>query len=121
MILATLLALVVSRPASALTIFPPGSFEVHENVVSPEAPLHVSWLFWPADLSSSSRVHLTVYNSAGEFICTMFDADIRRLTRYEAVWSCTTDSGRRVSPGVYILQAVTPAFVRRYRVAVSGA
>lgn len=104
--------------ANALTFFQPQGFEVHENQIGPGGSVHVSWAYYPQDLESGSIVRIVAFDSAGEFVATVFDQTVQPFHRYAVEWNGTTQAGAPVASGVYVLAVLSPRFVRRYRVTI---
>lgn len=95
------------------SVVPPPFFRIGENQVSPPNLLHVSWV-----LAESGHMNMTVFNSAGEYVRTIFDDDVASQTLLFATWDLTNYLGAAVSSNVYILRVSAPGFLRNYKIGV---
>lgn len=65
-------------------------------------------------LPRASQVKIAVFNIRGQEVRTLFDGEQSR-GRFFVTWDGRSDSGQRVSSGIYVIQMQTPDFVATRR------
>ena len=64
------------------------------------------------------RMKIVVFNSAGEYVVTLFDQDVSSQNVYSVVWDQTNFRGEVVSSNVYVLRFVAPGWSKSYKLGV---
>ena len=69
-------------------------------------------------VQEDGEMKIVVFNSAGEYVATLFDQTVSNQQVYSVVWNQTNAKGEMVSSNVYVLRVVAPGFTRNYKIAV---
>ncbi|RMD91524.1 MAG: T9SS C-terminal target domain-containing protein, partial [Calditrichaeota bacterium] len=83
----------------------PTTFRLQQNYPNPFNPSTVI----AYDLPAASQVVLTVYNSLGQRIKTLFKGQQQAGT-HQVKWDATDDSGRKVPSGIYFYHIKAASF-----------
>ncbi len=84
----------------------PDKFELAQNYPNPFNPSTTIKF----DLPKKTDVTLTVYNVLGQKVSTLFDGE-KTAGKYEADWDGTSQTGVKVSSGMYFYKLVADGFV----------
>jgi hypothetical protein len=95
----------------------PMSFALSQNYPNPFNPSTTISFDVPGDLQSSQPVNLAVYDIRGRLVRTLADSEFEP-GRYQIHWDGRSDSGVRVSSGIYLyrLKAGNETFTRKMAV-----
>ena len=61
---------------------------------------------------------MVVFNSAGEYVTTLFDDEVTSQLVYNVVWDQTNARGEIVASNVYVLRVIAPGWTRNYKIGV---
>jgi len=86
---------------------------VNQNFVTTGETVTITWR-----LGLAGRLKLVLFNSAGEYVQTVFDADQGSVSIGTATWDQTNWRGETVASNVYVLRVTGPGISRSYKVAV---
>jgi len=91
---------------------PPPFISVSKNMIRDDA-VEFQWR-----LGQSGRVQIAIFNSAGEFVKTLFDQDASAFAVYSIPWDATNAKGEHVASNVYVVRFNAPGFSRTYKLGV---
>jgi hypothetical protein len=89
----------------------PQSYALYQNFPNPfNLPTTIRF-----DLPESARVRLAIYNTLGQRVRTLIDADLPARSLHETSWDGRDDGGREVASGVYFYRLDAGRFQKTRR------
>lgn len=89
----------------------PQSYALYQNFPNPfNLPTTIRF-----DVPQSGRVRLEIYNTLGQRVRTLIDADLPARSLHEASWDGRDDGGREVASGVYFYRLDAGRFQKTRR------